>query len=137
MEGTEQPMTLSPRSRTDRPSSENAKPEQRSTRSRMRQLIGDQRKRIAAIGVLAILSAFVEAINLALLAQIATTLVRVNGAHPRILLLHIRAPTKTLLIAALILAVARVVLLQLPLTLLPARITTISWGRLRMGLFDA
>jgi ATP-binding cassette subfamily B protein len=106
-------------------------------RSRMRQLVGDQRKRIVAIGFLAILSGFAEAINLALLAQIAATLVRANSVHAKIILFHIRAPTKTLLIAGFVLAIVRLVFLQVPLTLLPARITTISWGRIRMNLFEA
>jgi len=106
-------------------------------RSRLVQLVGDQRKPILALVVLAILSALTEAVNLALLAEIAATLVRVNGTHAHAVLLHIRAPTKTLIIAAFILAIARLALLQVPLTLLPARITTISWGRLRMNVFDA
>jgi len=105
--------------------------------SQLRVLVGDQRKRIALLALLAILSALAEAVNLALIAQIATALVKANKSHLRLTLLHINAPTKTLIFAALILALVRLPLLQLPLSLLPARIVADVWARMRANLFHA
>jgi len=100
-------------------------------------LIGDEGKLIVATGFLAILSALAEAVTLALIAQIAATLVKVHGTHVQLSLLHIHAPTKTLILAAFIIAVARLLLLQVPQTLLPARVMANVWARLRMNLFEA
>jgi ATP-binding cassette, subfamily B, bacterial len=114
-----------------------AVPRQPTMRSRMRSLIGDQRRLIGAVAFFAILSAIAEAASLALLAQIAASLVRPKGDHVRLTLLHIHAPTKTLILAAFIIAVARLVLVQIPLTVLPARIITEVAARLRTNLFEA
>jgi ATP-binding cassette, subfamily B, bacterial len=92
---------------------------------------------IFATGIFTILSALAEAITLALIAQIAATLVKVNGTHARVSLLHIHAPTKTLILAAFILSIARPLLLQAPMTLLPARVMANTWARVRMGAFEA
>jgi ATP-binding cassette subfamily B protein len=112
-------------------------PEQISMRSRMLALIGDQRKRVAAMGVLAILSAITEVVTLALIAQIAVSLVKPNGAHVRFTLLHVHAPTGTLIIVAFIIAFARIPLLQLPATIIPARIMSEVGARVRTNLFQA
>jgi ABC-type multidrug transport system fused ATPase/permease subunit len=111
--------------------------EQPSTWARLRLLIGDQGKLIVATGFLVILSALAEAVTLALIAQIAATLVKVNGTHVRVSVLHIHAPTKTLILAAFVISVARLVLLQVPQTLLPARVMASVWARLRMNLFES
>jgi ABC-type multidrug transport system fused ATPase/permease subunit len=103
----------------------------------MRILLGDSRRLIVAIGFIAIVSAFAEAVTLALVAQIATTLVKPFGTHPKFSVLHITAPTGTLILIALIISVARVPLLQLPATVLPARAVADVGARLRAGLFEA
>jgi len=106
-------------------------------RARMLRLIGKQRKLVAAIGALAILSATVEAVTLALIAQIATSLVKPDDAHERATLLHIHGSTKTLLIVAFAITLARVPLLQLPATILPARIIADVGAGLRSSLFES
>jgi ABC-type multidrug transport system fused ATPase/permease subunit len=111
-------------------------PERQSLRSRIWLLIGDQRKRVAAMGLLAILSAVAEAATLALIAQIAATIVKPSRARVHPSLFHIHAPTKTLILAAFIIAVVRVPLLQLPGTILPARIMAEVGARLRTSLFS-
>jgi ATP-binding cassette subfamily B protein len=112
-------------------------PPRPSMRARMLGLIRKQRKRVAAIGLLAVLSATVEAITLALIAQIATSLVKPDGAHARTTLLHIHGPTKTLLIVAFVITLARVPLLQLPATILPARIISDIGAEIRSNLFQS
>jgi ATP-binding cassette subfamily B protein len=111
--------------------------EKPSTWSRLGVLVGDQRKLIAVTGVLTILSALAEVVTLALIAQIAATLVKVSGTRVRVSVLHIHAPTKTLILIAFLVAVGRLVLLQVPQTLLPARVMANVWSRLRMNLYDA
>lgn len=104
--------------------------------SRIRLLIGDKRGLVVAMIPLAIVSAIAEAAILALTAQIAATLVKTNGTHVRLALLHIHEPTKTLIAAAFILAIVRL-LLQVPLALLPARVISDVGARLRTDLFQA
>ncbi|HTD08501.1 MAG TPA: ABC transporter ATP-binding protein, partial [Solirubrobacteraceae bacterium] len=111
--------------------------EQPSVAARMRLLIGDQGKLIVATGFLVTLSALAEVVTLALIAQIAATLVKVNNTHVRLSVLHIHAPTKTLILVAFVIAIARLLLLQVPQTLLPARVMANVWARLRMNLFEA
>jgi ATP-binding cassette subfamily B protein len=111
--------------------------EQPSVAARMRLLIGDQGKLIVATGFLVTLSALAEVVTLALIAQIAATLVKVNNTHVRLSVLHIHAPTNTLILVAFVIAIARLLLLQVPQTLLPARVMANVWARLRMNLFEA
>jgi ATP-binding cassette, subfamily B, bacterial len=130
LDGSEQPMNENLARR--KPSAK-----QPAARERMWRMVGHRRKLIAALGFLAILSAVAEAVTLALIAQIAATLVKTNGSHVHLTLLHIHAPTKTLIVAALIVAVGRLLLLQVPLAILPARIVADVWASLRTNLFQA
>jgi ATP-binding cassette, subfamily B, bacterial len=114
-----------------------ASPDQPSSRARLRLLVGERWKLIAALGCLSIVSAVVEAAALALIAQIAAALVKTNGSRVHLALVHIHAPTKTLIVIAFILAVARLLVLQLPLAILPARIVAGVWATLRANLFHA
>ena len=100
-------------------------------------LVGAQRKQIIGLALLTIVSAIAEVVSLALIAQIAATLVKPQGKAVKLSLLHIEAPTKTLIFAAFIIAVARLVLLQIPLTILPARTLSTVAARLRADLFNA
>ncbi len=113
-----------------------ARPQGPSMRSRMNLLIGDKRKAIGVIALLAIVSAIAEVILLALIAQVAATLVQGKGSHQRLTLLHIHAPTRTLILAAFAIAVARL-LLQVPISVLPARVNVDVRTRLRTNLFQA
>ncbi|MGH9920244.1 MAG: hypothetical protein ACRD6W_15425, partial [Nitrososphaerales archaeon] len=120
-----------------RPAVASGSEEQPSMRSRMRLLLGQQRKALAAIAVIAIVSTMVEAVTLALLAQIAASLVRGGQSHVRLSLVHIHATTKTLIICDLIIVLLRVPLLQVPGTIIPARMLTGLTARVRTDLFNA
>jgi ABC-type multidrug transport system fused ATPase/permease subunit len=103
----------------------------------MRLLLAHQRKSLAAIAVLTIISTMVEAVTLALLAQIAASLVRRNQSHVRLSLVHIHAPTLTLILVDAIIILARVPLLQVPGMIIPAKMMTRLTARVRTDLFDA
>jgi ABC-type multidrug transport system fused ATPase/permease subunit len=109
---------------------------QPSTWAQIKPLIGHQRKRVLALTSASILSATTEAVTLAVFAQVAAALIKTNGTHARLSLLHIDAPTKTLIIVAFVLAIIRL-LLQVPLSVLPARIVAHTQASLRTNLFDA
>jgi ATP-binding cassette subfamily B protein len=133
-DGSEQPMNETLARLT--PSAEGSL-DQPSVRERMWRMIGPRRKLIGALGFLAILSALTEAVTLALIAQIAATLVKPKGSHVQLALLHIHAPTKTLILAAFAVSVPRLLLLQIPLAILPARIVADVWASLRRNLFQS
>jgi len=108
-----------------------------SMRARLTPLIGDQRRAMVAMSFLAIFAAFAEVVNLILITQIAATLVKPNATHARPALLHIHASTGTLILLAFIISVARVPLLQLPGTILAARIVATVGARVRTSLYQA
>ena len=58
-----------------------ARPQGPSMRSRMSLLIGDQRKAIGVMTILAIVSAIAEVVLLTLIAEVAATLVQETGPH--------------------------------------------------------
>jgi ATP-binding cassette subfamily B protein len=108
-----------------------------SMRRRLRLLIGDRRKSVVALSLSSILSGFTEAGILALVAEVAATLV--TGAkqlHKNIGPFHVHASLGTLIAIAFALALARI-LLQIPLSVLPARIAADVQANLRTRLFDA
>src|ERR1035438_6779442 len=119
-----------------RPSSAGGNPEQPSMRSRMGLLIGDRRKPIVVLVMTAIVSAMAEAATLALVAQVAAALVKAPGSKTRLSLLDIHAPTGTLIIAAFVIVSFRLVL-QLSMSILPARIVADVEARLRTDLFHS
>ena len=96
----------------------------------------DQRMRVVALAAIAIFSAAIEAVTLAIVAQVATSLINAKNTHVRLTLLHIHAPTGELVVIALILAVVRLAL-QAPLSIIPARIASDALARMRTSLFDA
>jgi ATP-binding cassette subfamily B protein len=105
--------------------------------SSLRPLLGDRRGLIAALALGSVLSGISEAAILAVLAQVAAALV--DGAkrvHVDVGPLHMNQAIGTLLALALALSVVRLVL-QVPVSLLPARIAAQVQGRLRENLFDA
>jgi ATP-binding cassette subfamily B protein len=105
--------------------------------SSLRPLLGDRRGSIAALALGSVLSGITEAAILAVLAQVAATLV--DGAkrvHVDVGPLHMNQTVGALLALALALSVVRLVL-QVPVSLLPARIAAHVQARLRENLFDA
>ncbi len=105
--------------------------------SRMSLLIGDRRWLVVALVGVSILSGLAEATTLALIAQVAAALV--PGAHRESLHagpLHIHASVGTLIAIAFGAATVRLVL-QVPLSILPARIAADVQARLRTKLFHS
>ena len=94
-------------------------------RRRLSLLIGDRRGLVIALGACSILSGFVEAATLAMLAQLATSVV--GGAHraathnPVLSLIDLHLTVGKQILITLVLAIARL-LLQIPLSVLPARL---------------
>ena len=108
-----------------------------SARSRVRLLIGDRQGSVVALVMFSILSGLTEAGILAVVAEVAASLV--NGAAQiplHIGPLHIQAALRTLIGAAFALTIARLVL-QIPLSTLPARIAADVQADMRRKLFDA
>ena len=110
-----------------------------STAERLRLLIGDRRSLVVGLGVGSIVSAVLEAVFLALISQIALAVVgsrKVSGHTTHLGILSIHAHVNTLIAIAFGLAFARL-LMQLPLSLLPAKIAADVQARLRLDLFAA
>jgi ATP-binding cassette subfamily B protein len=111
-----------------------------STRERLRLLIGDRRGTVGWLAIFSIASGLSEALFLAVVAQIGLALV--NGAkkvtehNGRLGFIHLHTSVHTLLLVALALALARL-LVQIPLSVLPARIAADVQARLRKDLFEA
>ncbi len=110
-----------------------------STRERLSLLIGDKRRYVIAMAIGTIISAAVEAMLLALIAQIALAIVgarRISGHSSHLGFFSIHAGVQTLILIAFGLALVRLVL-QPPLALLPSRIAADVQARLRRDLFAA
>jgi ATP-binding cassette, subfamily B, bacterial len=110
-------------------------------RSRLSVLIGNRRGLVVALAVCSIVSGITEAGTLALVAYIAASLV--PGAHDTHQghgltsgLLNLHADTGTLILIAFGLCTVRLVL-QIPLSVLPARIAADVQARMRGEMFDA
>jgi ATP-binding cassette subfamily B protein len=112
-------------------------PARGSMRARLNLLIGDRRRHVVALAIFSLVSGITEAGTLALVAQIATSLVDgTKRVHLSVAHLHIDATVGKLIIVAFALTFLRIVL-QLPLSTLPARIAADVQARLRTMLFDA
>lgn len=112
-------------------------PSRGSMRARVSMLIGDRRRSVVALAIFSLVSGITEAGTLALVAQIAASLV--GGAkrvHIDVVHLHIDVSIGKLIIVAFALTFLRIVL-QVPLSTLPARIAADVQARLRTMLFDA
>jgi ABC-type multidrug transport system fused ATPase/permease subunit len=100
-------------------------------------LLGDRRRSVVSLAVISVLSGFTEAGILAVVAQVASSLVEGKGrVHTHIGPFHINATVGALLTTAFILAVIRLAL-QVPISYLPARIAADVQARLRKDLFSA
>ena len=106
-------------------------PEHEGTLHGLRFLLGERRGRIAALAGASVLSGLTESGILAVLAQTATALVS-NASQVHISLgpLNLHATVGALLAIALVLGVVRLVL-QVPVSILPAQIAAEIQGRLR------
>jgi ABC-type multidrug transport system fused ATPase/permease subunit len=99
--------------------------------------LGDRRGAIAALALASVMSGITEAAILAVLAQVAATLV--DGSkrvHVDVGPLHVNQTVGALLACAFALCVARLVL-QVPVSSLPAQIAADVQARLRENLFGA
>jgi ATP-binding cassette subfamily B protein len=106
-------------------------------RSQLDLLIGARRRMIGAVAVSSVLAGFAEAGTLALIAQIATLLV--NGTtrvRTHLGPIHLHTTITTLIWAALGFALLRLIL-QWPLSTLPARIAADVMSGLRTRIFRA
>ncbi len=114
-------------------------PDSASTRERLSLLIGDRRGLITLLAICSILSGFTEAATLALVAQLAVSVLS-TGHKPTqvhsLSVLHLHAGNGTLILVAFGFALLRL-LFQIPISVLPARISASVLTRLRTELFDA
>jgi ABC-type multidrug transport system fused ATPase/permease subunit len=108
-----------------------------SMRERLTALLGDRMKLVVALGVSSILSGFAEAGVLAIVARVATDLVeRDRRLHLNIGPLDVHATVGGLIGVAFVLTLIRL-LLQIPISVLPARIASDVQASLRKRLFHA
>jgi len=107
------------------------------TRARLKALLGDKRRLVVALGASSMLSGFTEAGILAIVAQIATDLVK-RAKHVPLDIgpIHTRATVGQLLLVALALTLMRL-MLQAPISILPSRIASQVQAGLRRNLFHA
>lgn len=111
--------------------------EPRSLWDQLQPLLGERRRSVAALASLSVVSGFTEAGILAVVAQVAASLV--SGAtevNTSIGPFQAHTSVGTLLAIAALLAVLRIVL-QVPISYLPARMAADVQAHLRTDLFDA
>jgi ABC-type multidrug transport system fused ATPase/permease subunit len=113
------------------------KPSLGTMRSRLALLIGDKRPAVAGLAVCSILSGFTEAATLALVAQIAAQL----GSESKHVETHlggvfVHTPVRTLILLAFAATLLRAIL-QIPISVLPARIAADVQATMRRRLFEA
>ncbi|HEY2181519.1 MAG TPA: hypothetical protein VGH09_07600, partial [Solirubrobacteraceae bacterium] len=107
---------------------------------RLSLLIGDRRGLVVALAACSILSGLTEAATLAMLAQLATSVVggaqKAAAHNPVLSLINLHISIGNQILITLGLAVARL-FFQIPLSVLPARIAADVMSRMRLELFDA
>jgi len=111
-------------------------PPRGSIRSQLELLIGSKRRLIVALSLLSIVNGFTEAGTLAIVAQVAASLVKGKGVHGQAGLFDVHASVGTLLSIGLGLSLLRL-FLQWPLSVLPARIAADVQMTLRRRIFGA
>ncbi len=104
--------------------------------SRLNVLLGDRRGTVVALAASSLVSGFAEAGTLALIAAIAAELVGGKKNQLHVGSLHATGGVQTLIAVALVLAVVRLAM-QIPLSILPARIASDVQAALRTNLFHA
>jgi ATP-binding cassette, subfamily B, bacterial len=115
-----------------------APPSQGNRRTQLSLLLGDRKRSVFALAGFSFFSGLTEAATIAVIAQIAYALVKSGDHHVRVTIAHISVTTTTgaLIEIAFVLSLARLVL-QIPLSILPARIAADVQSKLRIELFDA
>jgi ATP-binding cassette subfamily B protein len=104
---------------------------------RLRPLVGDRRGPILTLAVVSVLSGLTEAVILAVVAQVAASLVTGDSAvDVSVGALSVHTTVDALLVLAAVLALVRLAL-QVPIAWLPARISADVQAGLRRDLFDA
>jgi ATP-binding cassette subfamily B protein len=111
-------------------------PPRGSIRSQLDLLIGDKRRLVVSLSVLSIVCGITEAGTLAIVAQVAASLVKGKGTHGKTGLFDVHTSVGTLLWIGLALALLRL-FLQWPLSVLPARIAADVQMSLRRRIFGA
>jgi ABC-type multidrug transport system fused ATPase/permease subunit len=112
-------------------------PPQSSTRSKVALLIGDKRRLVAGLAAASVVSGFTEATTLAIVAQVAAALVGgSHRVHATVGALGVHATVGRLILIGLILTLIRLVL-QWPLSVLPARIASGVGAAARRKVFRA
>jgi ATP-binding cassette subfamily B protein len=111
-------------------------PPRSSTGSRLSLLIGERRKLVVALVITSVLSGFAEAATLAVIAEVAAVITGATPAHTHLSLIHVDASVDTLIAVAFVFATVRL-LLQFPLSILPARIAADVQAGLRTRLFHS
>jgi ATP-binding cassette subfamily B protein len=122
-----------------RSAEQDARPAPSSRRARIELLIGDRRRLVVALAACSIVSSFTEAATLAVVAEIATSLVGVGigkAKGGRASLFDFHASVGTLLILAFALTGLRL-LFQIPLSTLPSKIAADVMASVRSRLFDS
>jgi ABC-type multidrug transport system fused ATPase/permease subunit len=105
--------------------------------SRLNVLIGERRSSVVALAITSLISGFAEAALLAIIAEVAASLVsKAKKLHIHAGSLHLHVSIGTLLWVGLGLAVVRLVM-QIPISTLPARIASEVQGSLRTKLFHS
>ncbi len=105
--------------------------------AQLRPLLGGSRRPVISLAVFSILSGFAEAAVLAVVAQVAASLVTgADSVTASVGPFNIDASIGSLLLFALAIGVIRLVL-QFPISILPARIAADVQAKLRRGLFTA
>jgi ABC-type multidrug transport system fused ATPase/permease subunit len=107
------------------------------TRARLSALLGDKRRLVFALGISSIFSGFTEAGILAVVAEVAANLVK-DDKHISLSIgpFHTHATTGQLIFVAFVLTIVRLIL-QVPISMLPARIAAEVQAGLRTKLFHA
>jgi len=108
-----------------------------SMRARVSELLGERRRTVVALAAFSILSGFTEVATLAIVAEVASALVKgAKQLNTDIGPVHVHASIGTLVLVMFGLTVLRIAF-QIPLSVLPARIASNVQATMRRGLFDA
>ncbi|HTW43577.1 MAG TPA: ABC transporter ATP-binding protein [Solirubrobacteraceae bacterium] len=108
-----------------------------SRREQLALLLGESRWKVVRLAIYSIISGLTEAATLGVLAQIATSLVKGSKhVHVDIVHVHFQTTLPTLIEIAFALTIVRLIM-QVPLSLLPARIAADVQMALRTKVYDA
>ncbi len=109
----------------------------RNRREQLGLLLGERKRSVVALAILSIFSGLVEASILAVIAQVASALVRGSThLHASIGHVDVNASIPTMIEIAFVLTTVRLII-QIPLSTIPARIGSEVQSSLRLRLFDA